>query len=461
MKDKILSTIFLDVYNNSEMFDNKKTKILVEDYPSLEKTLENYLIDVIGYRIIHNYEENFREIRKYFENIIYNSKNKNYKNIIECINSYRNEFQQKLESHYYVNLFIETIKRIYSKSYDGKISLEENRDLTCSSIAISDKGNSFILGRTPRKDEQQLPLIHINDIDKFEKILKQYVESVAMSDSFYNLFNNEGFINASFESKIKILFECTMLNATNSDLNCIENFFRKYNDFINNKTFENIRSPKFLGNAFDDELFVMLKRSELEYETPYYLAFMLKNKKVELPNIRLGIEEKENKLVAHIIATQSAQKILDKENLSKVQSDIKENLPNDPYFRFYNPTHLISLLMTFGILNGIGIKHIGVKDFLPFRYNKTVLDKQMNEEEAYNYQTRLTNKNLITYMRLIELVEGIDIISYPEMDMGLNLYLQDEIKCKNKFLQHIYDISYDLGRKYNINLENGNQNKTI
>ena len=172
VKDKILSTIFLDVYNSSEMFDNKKIKISVDEYPSLEQTLENYLIDILGYKIIRNYQENFREIRKYFENIIYNSRNKNYKNIIDCINNYKAEFIEKIYGHYYVNLFIETIKKMYSKSYDGKISLEENRDLLYSTIAISNKENSFILGRIPRKNEQQLPSIHINDIDKFEQILK-------------------------------------------------------------------------------------------------------------------------------------------------------------------------------------------------------------------------------------------------------------------------------------------------
>ena len=64
-------------------------------------------------------------------------------------------------------------------------------------------------------------------------------------------------------------------------------------------------------------------------------------------------------------------------------------------------------------------------------------------------------------MRLIELVKGIDIVSYPDMDMGLNLYLQDEIKCKNEFLQHIYDISYNLGQQYKIKTENTSENKII
>jgi len=180
---------------------------------------------------------------------------------------------------------------------------------------------------------------------------------------------------------------------------------------------------------------------------------MLNNKRVELPNIRMGIEAKENKKVAHIIATQSAQTTLNPEGLDQIQKEIKNSLPTDSYFRFYNPTHLVPILMTFGMLNGMGINEVEVKDFLPFRYNKTILDRQMDTEEADKFQTRLTNKNLITYMRLISIVDGIDIITYPEMNMCLKLKLQENIVCKNEFLQKIYDLGYKLGKEKKINLE--------
>lgn len=453
MQNKILSTIFLDVYNNLQTFNNK-VKISIEDYPLLEQTLENYLVDILGYKIKYNYEDNFREIRKYFENIIYNSKNKNYANLIDCINIYKEEFIEKLESHKYVSLFIETMEKMYSKSYKGKILFDKKEDLNYSSIAISNKGDSFVIGRITRKGDNPLPSVYINNIDDFEISLKKYIEALFMSDSFYNLFANKNFDNISFEDKVKTIFECTIFNATGTDLNNIENFFRVYTDFITDKTFENIRRPSYIAELFDDELYVMSKRSEIEYETPYYLAFMLKNKRVELPNVRLGIETKNKEKVAHIIATQSAQTVLDRDKLNKIQAEIKNNLPTDPYFRFYNPTHLISLLMTFGMLNGMEIKNIDVKDFLPFRYNKTILDKQMSLEEADNYQTRLTNKNLITYMRLAELIDGINIASYPEMDMGLKIRLNDEIKCKNSFLQNIYDVAYEFGKNNKINFNN-------
>lgn len=343
---------------------------------------------------------------------------------------------------------------MYSKSYKGKILFDKKEDLNYSSIAISNKGDSFVIGRITRKGDNPLPSVYINNIDDFEISLKKYIEALFMSDSFYNLFANKNFDNISFEDKVKTIFECTIFNATGTDLNNIENFFRVYTDFITDKTFENIRRPSYIAELFDDELYVMSKRSEIEYETPYYLAFMLKNKRVELPNVRLGIETKNKEKVAHIIATQSAQTVLDRDKLNKIQAEIKNNLPTDPYFRFYNPTHLISLLMTFGMLNGMGIKNIDVKDFLPFRYNKTILDKQMSLEEADNYQTRLTNKNLITYMRLVELIDGINIASYPEMDMGLKIRLNDEIKCKNSFLQNIYDVAYEFGKNNKINFNN-------
>ena len=115
--------------------------------------------------------------------------------------------------------------------------------------------------------------------------------------------------------------------------------------------------------------------------------------------------------------------------------------------------------MTFGLLNGMGIQEVEVKDFLPFRYNKTVLDRQMDTEEADKFQTRLTNKNLITYMRLISVVDGIDVITYPEMDMSLKLKIVDNVVCKNEFLQKIYDMGYQLGTENRIKFQQNESTK--
>ena len=201
---------------------------------------------------------------------------------------------------------------------------------------------------------------------------------------------------------------------------------------------------------FDDQLYVMAKRSEVEYETPYYLAFMLKEKHIELPNIRLGVETKDNKKIAHIVATQSSQIIVDRNNLNDIRNRIKDNIPADPHFRFYNPSHLISLIITFGMLKGMGIEEVEVTDYLPFRKRKSVIEKQMSQEESDNFQRRLTDKNIITYMKLCTITKGIEIDNYPEMDMKMKLKIGENIVCANSWLQQLYDQGCEIGKKYKI-----------
>ena len=440
MGDYIFSKLFFEVYKS---INNRK--LIIKDYDALEKTLEDYLMNVSGYRIISRYQENFYEIKKYFENIVYNIDSNNY-NIIEEINKYKLNFKTKIEAHYYTNLFIEVMKRLYSKSYDGKLDSYIYNNIGSDTIAISNIDKTFILSKLQKTEALQIPSTIILNIDKFERILYDYVDSIKNSDSYFNIFNNNGFNGFSNEEKIKILFESTILNASVSDLSNVQEFFRKYTNYLNDNTLSKFKNLTFIGNLFNDELYVMLKRAELEYETPYYLSFMLRNNRVTLPSVRLGIDEQDGLKSANIIATQDPQVKYSYENDKMIQEEIKNSLPKDSYFRFYKPTHLVSIIMTFGILNGLNIKDITVNDFMPFRYKKTILDKNMTEDESQIYQTSLTDKNLMTYMRLISVVDGIDIICYPELNMGLKLKLGDSIKCKNEFLQSIYDMGLEIGK---------------
>ena len=123
-------------------------------------------------------------------------------------------------------------------------------------------------------------------------------------------------------------------------------------------------------------------------------------------------------------------------------------IPKDSHFRFYNPTHFISLIIALGILKGLGINEVQVKDYLPFRYKKIINDKQLNEEEANKYQTRLTTKNIATYMNIIFNMEGIDLKSYPDTDSELCLTISDNVKGKTEFLTYLYNLGYQLGLKY-------------
>lgn len=439
MNGKVLSKIFIDVGNDLGFSVN-----YLNNNAELEKVLGDYLVSIFGVSIKNNYDEHFREIRKYFENI-YVNKDSDI-DLVNFIKVYGERFNNLIDNHPLSKLFFDCLERMYSLSYDGRVKYYEDYSYNNLDMIISNNGNSFVLGRMPRKDVNSLPFVYIKDIDEFEDILNEYVDTVKNSDSFYNVIDNEKLNDLPLESRIKALFECTMFNASNNDLLDVSSFIRKYTSFILDKSLNEFRNLKKIGSFFNDELYVMLKRSELEYETPYCLCFMLKNNIVELPYVRLGIEEKDGKKTAYILSVQTSQSgYIDRNNLGEVEKYLKNIIPKSSKFRNFNPSHLVSILMSFGILKGMGINDVAVTDYLPFRFNKTVIDKGLNEEESDNFQRRLTDKNLYTYMRLCNVTNGIEVVSYPEDGEFLKFNISNEISCDSDELNNLYNLALDLG----------------
>lgn len=418
----------------------------IESNEKLEEELETYLIDILGIENKSEFANHYKEIKKYFENILKNDYDFS-KEVTENIKNYKEKFINILKSHPLTRIFINTLCTLYGNDYNFYSEYGNSQKIIDNfNLTISHRDNSFLIQRFTKCDESFLS-IKIIDIDVFEKILTNYITEIQNSDSFYNIFNNESFENISYGSKIKSIFFGTLLNSTANDLLNIEKYFQKYTDFMTDETFDGIKNVTKMGNIFNDELYVKFKRSELEYETPNYLCYMLKNKHVELPNVRLGIENKLDKKVAHILATQSSQIYMDKQNELEIQNEIKKNIPKISMFRFYNPSHLISLIITFGMLKGLNIEDVDVVDYMPFRHKKTILEKNMSEEESDIYQTRLTEKNITTYMKLSSICEGIDVVSYPDMNLGLKLKIDDNVEFDNEFLQELYDYGYNMGKQ--------------
>ena len=433
-------------------YNNHMPSLIIENEAELEVELNKYLIDILGIENKNDFVNHYKEIKKYFENIIVNDYDFS-KSVIDNIKNYKEKFINILKTHPLTRIFINTLCTLYGNDYRFYNEYGDNKKIIDNlNLTIGHVDNSFLIQRFTKCDESFLS-IKIIDIEVFERILTNYITEIQKSDSFYNIFDNESFLNISYASKIKLVLFSTLLNATANDLLSIEKYFQKYTDFITDNTFDYIKTLRELGNLFDDQLYVKLKRSELEYETPYYMCYMLKNNHVELPNIRFGIENKLDKKVAHILATQSSQISMPEENKLKIESEIKKNIPKTKYFRFYNPSHLISLVITFGILKGVGIEDIDVVDYMPFRHKKTILEKKMSEEEADVYQTRLTEKNLSTYIKLSMICNGIDVVNYPDMNLGLKLKIEDNVTFENKFLQDLYDCGYDMGKQ----MENHNE----
>lgn len=440
----VLSNLFFRIYSDLTEKDFKELETNI-DYNELEDVLRNYLISTMTYK--NSFMENMKEVEIAFENIITNA-NKYKMDLISLIKNYGSDYVKLLDSHPYTCYFIESINSLCSEKFDVKRVEDDPTNIEGINVAIKHNDKRFEIIRIMRQDEEQLPSMKIENIDDFENILSNYIESIKSGNTFYNIFAREGFYEKTEKEKIKMIMEGAILNVTNQDSQNLEMFFKRYTDFVNNKTFSEITHPVYTGELFKDSLFTMAKRSELWYETPYYLAFMLANSRVELPNVRLGVSEEDGKKVAHIIATQTAQTQNNMERLAEINKEIKESMPSESYFRFYNPSHLVSLVITFGLLKGMGINEVIIKDYMPFRYKKVIMDKQLNEEEAENYQTRLTTKNLATYMRIVSNIEGIDILSYPDVDSELKLIIKDDVKGKNDFLTNLYNIGLNLGEQY-------------
>ncbi len=432
-------------------YSNPFPKLIISNNDEFEEALNQYLIEILGNDNKGDFANHYREIRKYFENILENDYDFTI-DVTQNINNYKNKIKVTLKTHPLTRIFINTMCTLYGNNYvlfedyDSSNKLIDNLNL-----AVSQHCNSFVIHRFTKCDDESYLSIKIIDIDKFEEILLTYIKEVENSTSFYNIFKGVEFEGISYGNKIKMLFFSTMLNATSLDLLNIEKYFQKYTNFINDTTFDNLKQVQKIGDIFNDELYLKLKRAELEYETPYYLCYMLKNRHVELPNVRLGIETKIDKKVAHILATQSSQIYMDRENESSLQDEIKNSIPKSSMFRFYNPSHLISLVITFGILKGLNIEDVDIVDYMPFRHKKTILEKQMSQEEADIYQTRLTDKNIYTYLKLTTLADGIEILSYPEMNLGLKLKIHENVKFETPFLQELYNYGYNIGLNSRVN----------
>lgn len=410
----------------------------------LESNLKLYLNMVLGFKF--DYSPYLKEARVCFENIVTNVTLNDLNNIGNFIVNYTNGLGEKLDSNRLSSIFIESVRKLYSN------------DLTGS--AIINKGNSFVIERPSRVDEEGMPTIAITNIYELEKVLSKFIYDIKNSDSMYNTFLK----NSGDEEGIPYIFSSVIRNATSIDLLDIERYIVKYDSFITDTTFDDLKASKLLGTFMGDDIYAKLRMAPVSYETPYCLSFYMEfdNKIVELPNVRFGIENLDDKKVMHILATQSSQDNERFDMCSKLSDCYKSFLGGISSFREYNPSHVISIILTFGLVRGLGITDINIVDYMPFRYQRLVLENHKNKDELDLLQHRLTNKQLYSYLRTCEYFEGIDICSYPELDNNLKLFLSSNISTNNLELKKLYDMSYNLGiliRKNNI--EDKNQSKLL
>lgn len=426
-----LSRVFISAYNDLSTFNNRRNNGLkIEDWDLIEETLTNYLHKVMGYKT--DYQEYYVEAKRYFENILINNNNYyTFSDLINVINEYGEKFISDLEAKPLTYTFIEAMKEIYTDDYAG--------------VSVISRGNSYIITRKARPNEEPMPSVHINDIDELEATLTNLIECVKNSGLKYGevLSYIEGL------EGIKTFFTWLIKNATCDDLNNVDNYFKMYTDFINDNTFEKLLHPVELGDFLGGKLYVCLRTSDVAYESPYYLSFAVfkDNDWIELPNVRFGIKDVEGKKVAHILATQSSQRDNDREKTKELTEQFKKLLPRSKYFRCFNPSHLVSLVLTIGLFKSAGINRVEAVDYLPLRYKRYIQEGRMDIDELEDYQRRLTDKNIANYVRLMEFTDGIKLINYPEHNTNLIFDIEYDMKFDNEFLETLLELGTIAGIK--------------
>lgn len=444
-----LTSQFKEVYKEM-YFSKKKLRLGLED-SELEPVLKEYILKVMGYSVYEAYlkyinESNYNPkavfpyrdaVRKSFISLVQNFDYSKSRTITEAIEEYGTNFYPTLSKYKYVDKLIKAIRKIYSSD-------EKNPN-----IVIEQKEKMYKISLIDDKYIESMPTMVINNIENLNSILEHYLLVVLSTENNYKrIFDQPSEENQ--DDRIIELLMWTLINVSNEDVLDIERFFSKYITFISDTTFSQFKEhPQYLGDLLDDKLYLLERKSSCAYETPYYLAFMLCNRRVELPNIRIGIEDTGESKVAHILSIQTTQTNPNPKEDPIINKEIKELLPRTSYFREYNPSHLLSLVITLGMLNTAGIEKVYAYEYLPMRYQRFVNEGRKNEDELYQYQHRLTNKFINTFFRLIEFTNDIEIISYPENGGLFSFRLKKEIKFNNELLNKAYQIGYNQKDKIN------------
>ncbi len=420
-----------------------------EPSAQLEQKLQDLVNLMVGFSFTGTYDGS--GIKVCFDNVVRNIPNSSYHNIYDIIADYIAHYNKLFEDNHLVDLFVRVIKKIYSPNYNGKPGIEYDRtpvDKDEDVTYIGVYGKTITIGQLTRLNKEAVPLIQIHDAYACEQVLKDFIQTIKDGKTAYNLYALPGMASVYDEDDLaSMIFEGVILNASEYELSHVDDYFRKYTFIIDDKIMPSLTQTTKIGDAFDDEVYFKVKGSNIEFETPWFFAFMLKNHEFMLPSVRLGLTTVEGKTSANIVAIQSSSVTNHNPEVSRI---IKDNIPKNSTFRHYNPEHFISLVLAFGVLNGLGITNINVQDFMPIRYRKTVMDKHFNEEEANNYIQRVYDQNIACYFKMALLSDDVMIQNFPGSGDNIIIETNDTIEFNNEFLDHLYLLGYNYGKSKRI-----------
>lgn len=313
------------------------------------------------------------------------------------------------------------------------------------------------------KNDIFVPTLLINDKEKFDKCLVDYVK---VATEFYG------------DADENIVMATLFFDATNEDFcNPIDYINRKKN-FILDSRLDSLKEGILLGYSeiLDGNIYVQLSKDHVFYETPYVLETSLfgKNGGYNFPGVSFGIED--NKAYIYSIQKRdvSTDKSLYEKKVNRALFKIGEGFDSkkDNYEKYdvgnlkdVSASFVVVSSILLGILENMGINEIILPSVRIVRWNNKVIskddivkrnryDSKLNlqlESDMIRNQSNMTDKFLRTFLRLAHHFDGLDVISYPfEMDSNLRMNSSFDLVCNNSLLREVYELgkSFEMGDKH-------------
>ena len=298
---------------------------------------------------------------------------------------------------------------------------------------ITKKGNSL----TVYSEKNDAPPFIINDISEFEKVLKEYIETI------YEIKINATKMDKEHDEEY-FLTSALWGNATVYDFANAERHVRKYISFIKDGVFSEYDSLTTIGSINENSIGIQRCEAYNGYETPYAIKIILTNNddnhRFELPTVRYGIDkDEEGKKTAYIYALQGPREPVKTEYDNQMDKMIKQINSGVKKNRNVSPSAIVSLAVFVGMLQKQGITDIKVPDFLWARWQGKMSDNRITKEELEQLKYNLTTRFLTNFYRFENHFENFNILYREnEIDSFLHISIPQELKCDNKILLEAY-----------------------
>jgi hypothetical protein len=256
-----------------------------------------------------------------------------------------------------------------------------------------------IIPATVKSNNYFIPVLIINNMDEFNKLLVEYVNLAVnfyKDDRYFEELNGE---TEEEYYKEKMVMTLLWSNASIEDFNHPEEFLRRRIEFIKNEFIENYDLG--FSSVLKANIEFTSRKERIFNETPYSICFkaILNDEEYTFPVIRYGICDD----IVYVYAIQRDD-TLDKENkfakkvnrsLYKVNEAV--DIENLQYPNIMNVTSsfVVALDLFIWLFKNMGFNKFMIVDYLPTRWNAKCLKNSKNGGNGLTFEERMMKENAV------------------------------------------------------------------